>query len=169
MATERLNSSRNSKLTSKSLQVQTALENPTRYHVIQKQKNQVRQYLSESFQSEDGNWPNLSAPSGKSMVGGMQYKHVRSVSNRASVVYFCFYSIRSFCFRRIREETSVEASPRVLSRLASLRYRWTRSPAPIDSIMVTATCNKVHRRLLQMQQRRVVCRRTCRIIDTPRY
>lgn len=25
------------------------LENPTRYHVIQKQKNQVRQYLSESF------------------------------------------------------------------------------------------------------------------------
>lgn len=26
------------------------LENPTRYHVIQKQKNQVRQYLSESFQ-----------------------------------------------------------------------------------------------------------------------
>ncbi|KAH8272440.1 hypothetical protein KR044_001488, partial [Drosophila immigrans] len=27
----------------------TVLENPTRYHVIQKQKNQVRQYLSESF------------------------------------------------------------------------------------------------------------------------
>lgn len=33
------------------LQVQTRLENPTRYHVIQKQKSQVRQYLSESFQS----------------------------------------------------------------------------------------------------------------------
>lgn len=32
------------------LQVQTKLENPTRYHVIQKQKSQVRQYLSESFQ-----------------------------------------------------------------------------------------------------------------------
>lgn len=31
-------------------QVQTVLENPTRYHVIQKQKSQVRQYLSESFQ-----------------------------------------------------------------------------------------------------------------------
>ncbi|XP_017088573.1 microphthalmia-associated transcription factor isoform X1 [Drosophila bipectinata] len=31
------------------LQVSTVLENPTRYHVIQKQKNQVRQYLSESF------------------------------------------------------------------------------------------------------------------------
>ncbi|XP_037946034.1 microphthalmia-associated transcription factor-like isoform X2 [Teleopsis dalmanni] len=29
--------------------VSTVLENPTRYHVIQKQKNQVRQYLSESF------------------------------------------------------------------------------------------------------------------------
>ncbi|XP_021931882.1 transcription factor EC isoform X2 [Zootermopsis nevadensis] len=32
------------------LQVRTGLENPTRYHVIQKQKSQVRQYLSESFQ-----------------------------------------------------------------------------------------------------------------------
>ncbi|EDW10950.1 transcription factor E3 isoform X3 [Drosophila mojavensis] len=31
------------------LQVSTVLENPTRYHVIQKQKNQVRQYLSESL------------------------------------------------------------------------------------------------------------------------
>lgn len=29
--------------------MRTVLENPTRYHVIQKQKNQVRQYLSESF------------------------------------------------------------------------------------------------------------------------
>nr|XP_022915150.1 transcription factor EB [Onthophagus taurus] len=32
------------------LQVETKLENPTRYHVIQKQKSQVKQYLSESFQ-----------------------------------------------------------------------------------------------------------------------
>lgn len=37
------------------LQVRTVLENPTRYHVIQKQKNQVRQYLSESFQQSDWN------------------------------------------------------------------------------------------------------------------
>ncbi|XP_030566488.1 transcription factor E3 isoform X2 [Drosophila novamexicana] len=46
------------------LQVSTVLENPTRYHVIQKQKNQVRQYLSESlkpsvwgqnFESKAGN------------------------------------------------------------------------------------------------------------------
>lgn len=28
------------------LQVQTKLENPTRYHVMQKQKSQVRQYLN---------------------------------------------------------------------------------------------------------------------------
>ncbi|TMW51960.1 hypothetical protein DOY81_002950 [Sarcophaga bullata] len=34
------------------LQVRTILENPTRYHVIQKQKNQVRQYLSESFKNQ---------------------------------------------------------------------------------------------------------------------
>lgn len=32
------------------LEVQTKLENPTKYHVMQKQKNQVKQYLSESFQ-----------------------------------------------------------------------------------------------------------------------
>ncbi|XP_057323206.1 microphthalmia-associated transcription factor isoform X2 [Microplitis mediator] len=35
------------------LQVRTLLENPTRYHVVQKQKNQVRQYLHESFWSAD--------------------------------------------------------------------------------------------------------------------
>ncbi|XP_073811294.1 transcription factor Mitf [Musca autumnalis] len=35
------------------LQVRTVLENPTRYHVIQKQKNQVRQYLSESFKQSE--------------------------------------------------------------------------------------------------------------------
>ncbi|XP_015600110.1 microphthalmia-associated transcription factor isoform X3 [Cephus cinctus] len=33
------------------LQVRTLLENPTRYHVVQKQKNQVRQYLHESFRA----------------------------------------------------------------------------------------------------------------------
>ncbi|KAJ6641513.1 Microphthalmia-associated transcription factor [Pseudolycoriella hygida] len=38
------------------LQVRTVLENPTRYHVIQKQKTQVRQYLSESFQQSE--WEN---------------------------------------------------------------------------------------------------------------
>ncbi|XP_043479482.1 microphthalmia-associated transcription factor isoform X1 [Leptopilina heterotoma] len=35
------------------LQVRTLLENPTRYHVVQKQKNQVRQYLHESFRGSD--------------------------------------------------------------------------------------------------------------------
>lgn len=37
------------------LQVQTRLENPTKYHVMQKQKNQVKQYFSESFQNQTGN------------------------------------------------------------------------------------------------------------------
>lgn len=36
-------------------QVKTKLENPTRYHVIQKQKNQVKQYLSESYK-QSHNW-----------------------------------------------------------------------------------------------------------------
>ncbi|CRL06194.1 CLUMA_CG018960, isoform C [Clunio marinus] len=35
------------------LQVRTKLSNPTRYHVIQKQKSQVKQFLSESFKSTD--------------------------------------------------------------------------------------------------------------------
>lgn len=34
-------------------QVRTRLANPTRYHVIQKQKNQVKQFLSESFKSSE--------------------------------------------------------------------------------------------------------------------
>lgn len=34
------------------LQVHTLLENPTRYYVMQKQRNQVRQYLSESFKQQ---------------------------------------------------------------------------------------------------------------------
>ena len=33
--------------------MRTLLENPTRYHVVQKQKNQVRQYLHESFRGSD--------------------------------------------------------------------------------------------------------------------
>lgn len=35
------------------IQVRTKLANPTRYHVIQKQKSQVKQFLSESFKSTD--------------------------------------------------------------------------------------------------------------------
>ncbi|XP_075219011.1 transcription factor Mitf isoform X2 [Lycorma delicatula] len=35
------------------LQVKTALENPTRYHVMQKQKSQVQQYLTQSLQQID--------------------------------------------------------------------------------------------------------------------
>lgn len=35
------------------MQVRTLLENPTRYHVVQKQKNQVRQYLHESIKGGD--------------------------------------------------------------------------------------------------------------------
>lgn len=35
------------------IKVRTKLANPTRYHVIQKQKSQVKQFLSESFKSTD--------------------------------------------------------------------------------------------------------------------
>ncbi|EDW83539.2 uncharacterized protein Dwil_GK13654, isoform B [Drosophila willistoni] len=46
------------------LQVSTVLENPTRYHVIQKQKNQVRQYLSESFKPSVWECPNFNSKHG---------------------------------------------------------------------------------------------------------
>jgi MITF/TFEB/TFEC/TFE3 N-terminus len=39
------------------LQVRTKLANPTRYHVIQKQKSQVKQFLSESFKSSENLLP----------------------------------------------------------------------------------------------------------------
>lgn len=47
-------------------QVRTVLENPTRYHVIQKQKTQVRQYLSESFQQSE--WENGSQSCNKDQM-----------------------------------------------------------------------------------------------------
>lgn len=43
--------------------MRTLLENPTRYHVVQKQKNQVRQYLHESFRGGEGG-------AGNAVVGG---------------------------------------------------------------------------------------------------
>ncbi|KAL5283739.1 MITF family protein [Megaselia abdita] len=46
------------------LQVRTVLQNPTRYHIVQKQRNQVRQFLSESVKQTNG-WsepPQQSAP-----------------------------------------------------------------------------------------------------------
>lgn len=42
--------------------MQTVLENPTRYHVIQKQKSQVRQYLNESFQQPSNPGTCLTSP-----------------------------------------------------------------------------------------------------------
>lgn len=41
--------------------MQTKLENPTRYHVIEKQKSQVRQYLSQSFQ-QPNDIPSVTSP-----------------------------------------------------------------------------------------------------------
>jgi hypothetical protein len=43
------------------LKVRTTLENPTKFHVIEKQKNQIRQYLSDSFQGTSGQWNSCSA------------------------------------------------------------------------------------------------------------
>ncbi|KAK0174124.1 hypothetical protein PV328_007235 [Microctonus aethiopoides] len=57
------------------LQVKTLLENPTRYHVVQKQKNQVRQYLHESFRGGDDEQTGIGESSygseGRDGVGGI--------------------------------------------------------------------------------------------------
>ncbi|XP_036146955.1 microphthalmia-associated transcription factor isoform X2 [Monomorium pharaonis] len=52
------------------LQVRTLLENPTRYHVVQKQKNQVRQYLHESFRGGEGGGGDGSGGGGNAVVSG---------------------------------------------------------------------------------------------------
>ncbi|XP_043281741.1 transcription factor E3 isoform X2 [Venturia canescens] len=51
------------------LQVRTLLENPTRYHVVQKQKNQVRQYLHESFRGAENDETNGLLPEGSIASG----------------------------------------------------------------------------------------------------
>ncbi|XP_012252484.2 microphthalmia-associated transcription factor isoform X2 [Athalia rosae] len=53
------------------LQVRTLLENPTRYHVVQKQRNQVRQYLHESFRGGDAEVAGLSTDPGSEGGGGI--------------------------------------------------------------------------------------------------
>ncbi|XP_046619284.1 microphthalmia-associated transcription factor isoform X2 [Neodiprion virginianus] len=50
------------------LQVRTLLENPTRYHVVQKQKNQVRQFLHESFRGGDSDASEI--PTSQGSEGG---------------------------------------------------------------------------------------------------
>lgn len=67
------------------LQVSTVLENPTRYHVIQKQKNQVRQYLSESFkpsawtyQHFDNKTENTSVSTGNLQCSSMVNRNVHT-------------------------------------------------------------------------------------------
>lgn len=55
--------------------MRTVLQNPTRYHVMQKQKTQVRQFLNESIQSGSWDANNLSlnsTPADKS-----HYNYVR--------------------------------------------------------------------------------------------
>lgn len=58
-------------------QVRTVLENPTRYHVIQKQKNQVRQYLSESFHQSD-------------LSDHQHLQELHDQQNRNVVSFYCF-------------------------------------------------------------------------------
>lgn len=72
-------------------QVRTLLENPTRYHVVQKQKNQVRQYLHESFRNSSEHY--LDGSLGSDGLGSHSAKNyepidpmtVQNVSSLANV------------------------------------------------------------------------------------
>lgn len=74
------------------LQVRTVLENPTRYHVIQKQKNQVRQYLSESFKQSEWSGQlfqnkhtgNSASAGNLKVVGGNSSSQQQQVIDRSS-------------------------------------------------------------------------------------
>lgn len=139
-------------------QVQTALENPTRYHVIQKQKNQVRQYLSESFQSQDSNWENLSAPSGKAM--SMKYVS----REESSLTEDCDPTFLASSHRPRR----VTSHP-VPSRSVLRPCRSTQSPARVK--WADRGGRRRHRNRLpvdppQLLQRPAACHRICRIIVT---
>nr|CAI5850834.1 unnamed protein product [Callosobruchus analis] len=79
------------------LQVQTKLANPTKYHVMQKQKNQVKQYLSESFQVPNTVLPPLdnrvnlhtqSAPTEMGVTNGSVFPSNVSVNISQSQPYY---------------------------------------------------------------------------------
>ncbi|XP_037899178.1 microphthalmia-associated transcription factor isoform X2 [Glossina fuscipes] len=65
------------------LQVRTVLENPTRYHVIQKQKYQVHQYLSESIKRFGWN----RQPVANKNIGPLTYCRTADVEQRYNVKY----------------------------------------------------------------------------------
>ncbi|XP_043063552.1 microphthalmia-associated transcription factor isoform X1 [Drosophila ficusphila] len=88
------------------LQVSTVLENPTRYHVIQKQKNQVRQYLSESFKpsdwichSKDIKMANISASTGNLQSSSLEKSNTLPLERTNSFG----------CDTGISEKTSVQS------------------------------------------------------------
>ncbi|KAI9575265.1 hypothetical protein GQX74_013105 [Glossina fuscipes] len=63
--------------------VRTVLENPTRYHVIQKQKYQVHQYLSESIKRFGWN----RQPVANKNIGPLTYCRTADVEQRYNVKY----------------------------------------------------------------------------------
>lgn len=66
--------------------VRTVLENPTRYHVIQKQKTQVRQYLSESFQQSE--WENGSQNCSKDQMDYVRFFAIMKKSMKNNFFYY---------------------------------------------------------------------------------
>ncbi|XP_037965911.2 transcription factor EB isoform X3 [Plutella xylostella] len=77
------------------LQVRTVLENPTRYHVIQKQKSQVRQYLSGDFQPQASASARSAAAASPDRASGGVLSPLASVANSNSEADDLFEDILS--------------------------------------------------------------------------
>lgn len=70
------------------------LANPTKYHVIQKQKNQVKQYLSESFKSSESlhnliPYPVLQHNHGKSINNSLNITTMAAIATKSQPVTTC--------------------------------------------------------------------------------
>lgn len=110
------------------LQVRTVLENPTRYHVIQKQKNQVRQYLSESFQQSEWN-------DNQQMQQLHQHQHskheVRKQINAVRILQSIFVLIRSgyspFSFANLQSYNKIHYFCSICNRNFPIAANWTRT------------------------------------------
>lgn len=68
------------------LQVRTSLENPTRYHVIQKQKTQVRQFLNESFQNPSPQWDSSLGSTGGGNTHSFDYMNNNHLIENSNVI-----------------------------------------------------------------------------------
>ncbi|XP_063220384.1 microphthalmia-associated transcription factor isoform X2 [Bacillus rossius redtenbacheri] len=109
------------------LQVKTVLENPTRYHVIQKQKSQVRQFLSESLHQQ----PVVGSSCGN--TGGRSVKSTGDVGIGGSV--FAVPPLGESYRRRIATTSSPERVVTVSPGVSSVATSTSEAEDLIEDIL----------------------------------